>query len=274
MSRTLYPPDKNPAVALYDLWFALLSAQGDLTRPSLDRFPSQTNRQPITDYYSTWTQIMPKVGYGDRITAIGIAAWTDDNRPILGYGPWYRPTSGIYRTLEIAPDGQFRLVWPHGLNHQRIERHTFLGYGWANSQYFWYVSPQHGEGQRLDVRDFRKPIPWVRERTLRGRQDPYSRLERWVRIEQNDSGMWEFRSDDQEVDLLLQGNMRRAQAIYTKAERQHYRLRGMSVPRLSVRAGKTVLQNEDAVRQIAVLLDVSSPAKVDVRPNVTEEVMV
>lgn len=275
---TLYPQDKNPGIALYELWHTLLSAQGDLSRPSMREFPNSTAQKPGQAYgwgHGNWSFVKPKFALGDKGTAISVEEYDDSNRPILVFGQWYRRHYGLYGYMSVRADGAFRVYHPHGDNHNRIERNTFLGYGHRARKYVWYVSLSHTPGQLLDVRDFRTRVPYLREDTLRGGQNHYRpNLREWLVLNKFDEG-WKIGAED--PASLRQEYIDRdytfAERGYKRAERVYYAALGQKVPNLSVRSGKTIYTDQEAVRQIAAVLDVSQPAKVSPRPKIAEEAM-
>lgn len=249
---TLYPAGINPAVSLYNLWHSLLSAQEVLD--------ANTVNNPTYKGWHTWThQPYPRISYGSQHTGIGVHSFDGQQRPVIEYGGWFNQARGIYPYLLVDADGNFRLVHPHGYNHDRLGRHTFLDWSSYGGQYIWYVSPSHAPGQNVDPADFRTRVPYNRERVLKGNSIPWTdRKQSWNYLLDLGGGRWSIQPLDPNSlygQHLLADNERTERA-YRKFERK-----ARDPRQVSVQDGKTTLTDDAAVLRIAALLDVSQPAK-------------
>lgn len=246
---TLYAQG-NPAVNLYDRWLGLLSEQAVIDPQDVAKRVGYTTHVEVS-------QILPKISYGSFWTGVGVHSFDSQQRPILAYGGWYRAGRGIYGYLLLDAEGNFRLQHPHGDNHNRLERHTFLGYGYHGGQYVWFVSLSHAAMQNLRPTDWRARTPYLRERIIRTRWQVAQ--ECWLKLDQRLNGQWEILPVDQGnvFGALVMADRAQTERAYRKFERADT---GRTRP-LSVRDGKTTLTDEAAVLRIAALLDVSQPAK-------------
>lgn len=240
----------NPAVNLYNRWLGLLDEQAVID-------PQTIAARSGHGRYVDVSQMLTKVAYGSHWTGIGVHSFDQQQRPVLTYGGWYSAERGIYPYLILDADGNFRLYHPHGDNHNRIERHTFLGYGHYGGQYVWYVSLSHAARQHLDPKDWRRRTPYLRERVIRHQWNQPQ--ERWLKLDQRLNGQWEILPVDQGTAFgqVVMADRARTERAYRKFERAET---GRTRP-LSVRDGKTTLTDDAAVLRIAALLDVSQPAK-------------
>lgn len=250
----IYAPGINPAVSLYNLWLMLLEAQDVIDVNRLHALPDSDARN-----LGAWNrQVYPRVSYGSKHTGIGVWGFDVQQRPILHYGGWYSPDRGIYSYLALNADGHFRMIHPHGENHMRLERHTFLVYGGYGGQYIWGVSPTHAAGQLINPKDWRTRTPYLRERVIKSYWNTPGG-DRWLYLDERLDGQWNILPVNPGTDFgrAVIADQERTERAYRKFERKDT---GRTRP-LSVRDGKTTLTQEAAVLRIAALLDVSQPAK-------------
>lgn len=252
MTSTIYTPGVNPGVSLYNLWLTLLSAQDVIDVGRLHHYGSDARN------LGAWNrQAYPRVSYGSKHTGIGVWGFDAQQRPVLHYGGWYSPDRGIYSYLALTADGHFRLIHPHGDNHNRLERHTFLSYGHYGGQYIWAVNLSHAPSQLIDPKDWRTRQPYLRERVIKQYWNTVG--DRWLYLDERLDGQWSILpvNHGTQFGQAVLADRERTERAYRKWERKDTGRTHV----LSVQDGKTTLTSNDAVLRIAALLDVSQPAK-------------
>lgn len=239
--------------------------------------PIADSPHPGVALYRFWNTVL--TAYGNDTVAFGEKGWglKRDGRNI-GYGQFYK--WGVYPYFTIAPDGRFQFGGMHGeYRRSAIAKATFLDWTWTHSRYQWLVNfdlatkGQRWWDRRKDITDYEKPLHYLSEDVMGCRT--WGQTRRWLILEQGAYGWKIGPARNQEAAP----GKRTSKAAYDllRASWDHYehvvdlryrRLRNVaegrstvSVAPPTVRDGKQVLNEGQAVQRLLAFLEESQPAK-------------
>jgi hypothetical protein len=264
-------PASNPALSLYQTWDSLM--QSFMEQPTSQiRAPSPTDRWNSTSFQFP-TFDWGNGGYRLR-TGVGIVGHFIG--PIYGFG-WHW---GQYVTplVLIRANGDFTFRHPTGGRHRdAMARGTFLDWCWVGGRMHWFVNPKFiptippGCGDGSD---------WMRPTAFAPRLlGSYSHAAgaAWLRLRETERG-WRIEASQTQENYRTHDGFdvyhaacaaiaecdRQQAARRARGEKRWRRSRGLS-PQTSkpaiLRSSNQMLTGVDAVRALAVLIDVNQPAR-------------